>query len=414
MTRLEALLATSVLPTSDRAFPGSAADKSVGAKRRILLVDDDEAVLSLFKSALELGGFDVHAARDGDNALQNLQAASFDAIVSDVSMPGMNGIQLLRAIRRFDLDIPVILVTGNPQIDTAIRAVELGALRYLTKPVPVSQLVEVVGYAVQIHHLAKIKEEALTLLKKQSQRFSERASLEVAFERALSSLWIAFQPIVSCSQKRVFAYEALVRSHEPALSNPRMLIEAAEALGAVHRLGRKIREVLMDALISLDPDLFMFLNLHPLDLLDEELFTGNEPISVHAQRIVLEITERARLDGIDGLKRRLEQLRLMGYRLAIDDLGAGYSGLTSFVRINPEFVKIDMNLVRDIHIDSTKTRLVRSLIDLCKGMGISVVLEGVETTDERECLLEIGADLLQGFVISHPSATLPATDIKLC
>jgi DNA-binding NtrC family response regulator len=197
MTRLEALLATTEVSTAERLLPGSEADEPVPAKRRILLVDDDEAVLNLFKSALELSGFDVHTARNGDNALQNLQAACFDAIVSDVSMPGMNGIQLLRAIRRFDLDIPVILVTGNPQIDTAIWAVEHGALRYLTKPVSISELVEVVGYAVQIHHLAKIKEEALTLLKEQSQRFSERASLEVAFERALSSCGSHFSPFLA-------------------------------------------------------------------------------------------------------------------------------------------------------------------------------------------------------------------------
>ena len=81
--------------------------------------------------------------------------------------------------------------------------------------------------------------------------------------------------------------------------------------------------------------------------------------------------------------------------------------------VTHEFVKIDMNLVRDIHLDSTKARLVRSLIDLCKGMGISVVLEGVETTAEQECLLNMGADLLQGFAISRPSESLPGRDIKL-
>jgi EAL domain-containing protein (putative c-di-GMP-specific phosphodiesterase class I) len=193
-----------------------------------------------------------------------------------------------------------------------------------------------------------------------------------------------------------------------------MLLKAAENLGAVHRLGRKIRELVPGVMISLDPGLLMFLNLHPLDLLDEELFSDQEPISDHAQRLVLEITERAQLDGIDGLKRRLERLRRMGFQLAIDDLGAGYSGLTSFVRINPEFVKIDMDLVRNIHVDSTKARLVHSLIELCKGMGISAVLEGVETTAERVCLLHMGADLLQGFVISHPRETLPGSDIKFC
>jgi EAL domain-containing protein (putative c-di-GMP-specific phosphodiesterase class I) len=192
-----------------------------------------------------------------------------------------------------------------------------------------------------------------------------------------------------------------------------MLLETAETFGAVHRIGRRMRELATTAFDSIDPETLIFLNLHPFDLMDDVLLTGDEPISEHATRVVLEITERAQLDGIDDLKGRLQRLRELGYRLAVDDLGAGYAGLTSFVQINPEFVKIDMNLVRDIHIDAIKARLVRSLIELCNSMEISAVLEGVETRAEWDYLLTLNADLLQGFAISHPSDTLPATDIKL-
>ena len=93
----------------------------------------------------------------------------------------------------------------------------------------------------------------------------------------------------------------------------------------------------------------------------------------------------------------------MGFRIALDDLGAGYAGLTSFAQIRPEIVKLDMALVRGIDADPLKRRLVRSVIDVSRDIGTLVVGEGVETDAERDTLVELGCHLLQGYLFGKPA-----------
>ncbi len=167
------------------------------------------------------------------------------------------------------------------------------------------------------------------------------------------------------------------------------------------RLGRLVRER-----VAASPpaarNVILFLNLHPLDLADPGLGESIVPIEVWAKSIVLEITERSSLEGIDDLESRIAALRRRGYRIALDDLGAGYAGLTSFAALDPEVVKIDMQLVRGVDADPIKQRLVASMTGLCRELGIQVVAEGVETAAERDALAELGCDLLQGYLIGRP------------
>jgi EAL domain-containing protein (putative c-di-GMP-specific phosphodiesterase class I) len=122
---------------------------------------------------------------------------------------------------------------------------------------------------------------------------------------------------------------------------------------------------------------------------------------------VLEITERASIDSIQDLRQRVARLRETGYRIAIDDLGAGYAGLTSFALLEPEIVKIDMTLVRDVDRLEVKQRLIASITSLCTEMGILVVGEGVETQAERDTLIQLGCDLFQGYFIAKPGPAFP-------
>ena len=143
------------------------------------------------------------------------------------------------------------------------------------------------------------------------------------------------------------------------------------------------------------------------DLTDPALSDPESPLSKIAHRVVLEITERSSLDEVRDARRRVAALREMGFRIAVDDLGAGYAGLSSFTLLEPEIVKLDMSLVRDIHVTSTKQKVVRSMTALSKDMGMIVVAEGVETTEERDCLLDLGIDLLQGFLFAKPGPPFP-------
>src|SRR5689334_15271959 len=130
---------------------------------RVLLVDDEPVVLRAYTKALTGAGHAVETAADGRAAVELAHGAPFDAIVSDIAMPEMTGLDFLRRVRGRDLDVPVILMTGLPDVRTAAEAVEFGAFRYLAKPVTPEVLVDAVERAMKMHALAKLKRSALEL-----------------------------------------------------------------------------------------------------------------------------------------------------------------------------------------------------------------------------------------------------------
>jgi EAL domain-containing protein (putative c-di-GMP-specific phosphodiesterase class I) len=369
----------------------------------VLIVDDEVPLLRAYATVLRGAGYLVETAEDGDEARNLVARHSFDVILSDITMPGMDGIALLRAVREFDLDVPVVLITGTPSIETAARAVTHGAFRYLMKPVEPPDLRQVVAEAASLHRLARLKREMLSLAGITDKQLGDRASLEVGFERALSRIWIAFQPIVRSSDRKVHGYEALLRSDEPSLPTPTALFEAAERLGRVHELGRLARSQVASRLREAPSGTVVFVNLHTLDLDDDALYAADQPLSSVAERVVLEITERANFDGVADVPRRVARLRELGYRIAVDDLGAGYAGLTAFAQLVPEVVKIDMSLVRDVAWDLVRQRLVGAVIEASRSLRMMTVAEGVESTEERDTLAALGVELQQGYLFAKPT-----------
>jgi EAL domain-containing protein (putative c-di-GMP-specific phosphodiesterase class I)/CheY-like chemotaxis protein len=370
--------------------------------RQVLLVEDEAALRKAYARMLQGAGFGVTQASNGREAIDAQKAGTFDVIVSDISMPDMNGIQLLRSVREHDLDIPVLLITGNPTVETSVQAVEHGALRYLIKPLDAETLVEAVGAAAKLHRIAKLRREAAAYLGAIERQVGDRAGLEVSLAKGLETLWMAYQPIVDYRAKRIVGFEALVRTSEPTLPHPGALFSAAERLGRVLEVGLAIRGHIAKTLAGAEGPADIFINLHPRDLLDESLYSPESPLAPFARRIVLEITERAALDDAADIPARIDRLRKLGFRIAIDDLGAGYAGLTYFAQLTPDVVKLDIALVRNIHKEEIKRKLVGSLAVLCKELGMLVVAEGVETAEERDTVQELGCDLLQGYLFAKP------------
>jgi len=371
----------------------------------VLLADDDAVVARSLARLLERSGFRVDTAADGSIAAEILKGDTFDLILSDITMPGMTGLELLRVVREFDLDTPVILMTAGPDVRTAIQAIEHGALRYLTKPIDRGDLISEVEYGVRMGRLARLKREALQHIGDLDKFVGDRAGLESRFLRAVAQIGMAYQPIVSWTARRVYAYEALVRSREATLPHPGALFDAAERTSRLSDLGRAIRRaVARDVLEKADT---IFVNLHPRDLEDADLFSATAPLSAVARRTVLEITERASLEDVKDVRERIGELRKLGFRIAVDDLGAGYAGLTTFAHLQPDFAKLDMSLVRNVDRDATKQRVVHTMARLCRELGVLVVAEGIETPAERDMLVELGCDLLQGFLFARPGPPFP-------
>jgi predicted signal transduction protein with EAL and GGDEF domain len=144
----------------------------------------------------------------------------------------------------------------------------------------------------------------------------------------------------------------------------------------------------------------VFVNLHPSDLEDDELYAGDGALTPFASRIVLEITDRATLEGVGWLRHRVERLRAVGFRIAIDDLGAGYAGLSSFAALEPDVVKADMSLVRGIDASPVKQKLVPEGLEALTARDIPkrarppavVIVSGHLSDDLRTRLAAVGAD----------------------
>ena len=372
-----------------------------------MLVDDEPAALRGFERTLRGAGYQVEAFGSARAAIERVSAGGVHVVVSDISMPEMTGVELLRTIRAHDADLPVVLVTGLPAIESATDAVEYGAFKYIVKPVEPEDLRKAVERARKLYRLARMKREALKLLGANAVS-ADRAGLEASFDSALSTLWMAFQPIVRAGDGSVFGYEALLRSDEPSLIRPDLVVDAAERLDALPRLGRKVRLLAASAMVHAAADAALFINLHPMDLADESLFDLAAPLTQIAKRVVLEVTERAAIEEVDGVERRVSRLREHGFRIAVDDLGAGYAGLSSFALLEPEIVKLDVSLLRDIDQSPVKQKLVQSMTALCKDMGFLVVAEGIETVAERDCVVALGCDLLQGYLFARPGRPFPA------
>jgi EAL domain-containing protein (putative c-di-GMP-specific phosphodiesterase class I) len=372
---------------------------------RLLLVEDEDALRRALVRSLHRS-FDVTAVADGTAAAELVVNQTFDGVLSDIGLPGMSGVDLLRLIRSYDLDVPVVLMTGQPSIETAVAALELGALTYIQKPFVHQELHETLIRATKLARIARTKREAVAAGVGGSPMAGDKLGLDKSFDRALESLAIVFQPIVDRRSRKTMGYEALMRSREPSIPDPYALLEAAERLDRIRELGRRVRELAIAAFQPANDTMVLFLNLHPAELLDGSLYDRQSPLARMADRIVLEITERAALQEIMETKDRCTELRRRGFQIALDDLGAGYAGLTSFATLEPEVVKLDMSLIRGIESSPVRRHIVESMTRLCRELDMKVVAEGIETMPELATILDLGCDCLQGYLLGRPASTL--------
>jgi EAL domain-containing protein (putative c-di-GMP-specific phosphodiesterase class I)/CheY-like chemotaxis protein len=377
--------------------------------KRVLIVEDDDSVARIYRRVLENPDYHLTQASNGAEALSLFDKTPFDAIVSDLVMPGMSGVELLKSVRERDREVPFVIVTGRPAVESAITAVECGALRYLLKPVPPHVLRDTVAHAVGASDRNRVARRPLPRTPESLLGESSFFRTEADFREALESLYMIYQPIVRPSRGGVIGYEALVRTGNPRLSQPPELLEAARRVGGFGEFGRRVRRAVAADLVKFPTDALLFVNLHTRELLDEALYSETNPLRKHAGRIVLELTARGYLDNVQS---RVEALRKRGFLIALDDVNAGYAGLSRLVGLDPDFVKVDPELVRGIDTDGSKRTLVASLLSACRDLEIELVCEGVETESEARQLSEIGVDLLQGYFFAWPQRSFPRGERK--
>jgi EAL domain-containing protein (putative c-di-GMP-specific phosphodiesterase class I) len=363
---------------------------------RVLLVDDDHNVTASLELALRKWPFQIRTANSAHEGLRILRDERIDVVVSDDNMPGMRGSEFLSLVRQMHPDTIRIILTGQPSLKSAVIAInEAKADRLLLKPSSPEEIARCISGAASERE--REREESH---ERSQSRF--KARLESELDLAIHLLWMDFQPVVRAADMRVFAYEALVRSAHASLNTPERLFDAAREVGRTFDLERAIRVAIAARVCDLPHDAQLLVNVHPESLGDEALYSTDSPMFPFRDRVIFEITERDKFDVLN-VQERLNRVRSLGYRLAIDDLGAGYAGLTWLVTIQPDVVKFDRELICDVQLSPPRMQVIRFMNELCHAMGILSIAEGIESRQEYETLIGLGCDLLQGFFIARPS-----------
>ncbi len=363
---------------------------------RLLFVDDEPEVTRSIRALLRRSPHTVEIADSGEEALEKLAAGRFDMVVSDERMPGLQGSELLARVREEWPETVRVILTGQADMAAVANAINKAEIfRFLMKPCGAEELRDVI-------------DEAARFISRRDLEQPSRATADDGdadrFELALSGLWLAAQPIVFSSETgRSFAYEALMRVEG---MSPLELLALGEGLGGIDQIDERVWACVSALTEDLPDGRSLFVNVHPRSLEHAEFFALLEEAS-HRDRIVLELTERETLGTIVDFDEKVARIRSLGFRLAIDDLGAGYAGLSSFAALEPDFVKFDMELIRGVEAGSTKGRLIESICRLCNELGIQTVAEGIETDAERATIRALGCDYLQGYLFAKPGKPFP-------
>jgi EAL domain-containing protein (putative c-di-GMP-specific phosphodiesterase class I) len=221
-----------------------------------------------------------------------------------------------------------------------------------------------------------------------------------------------YQPILRCNlPDHVFAYESLLRGvdQDGALIPPNVIFSVAKSAELLSQLDRAARFAAIRGAVTHRLDSKLFINFIPTAIYDPAFSLSAtvleiEKSQIEPSRIVFEVVESEQVPDVDRLLRILDFYRDAGFTVALDDLGAGYSSLTLLTRLKPEFVKLDVELVRDVDRDPYKANIAHKLLELARSLGIQTIAEGVETRGEWEWLGEHECDFVQGFYFGRPAA----------
>lgn len=226
-----------------------------------------------------------------------------------------------------------------------------------------------------------------------------------------------FQPIISLKDGTVLGFEALSRIREnEVFEDVEELFRYAEKSGRIWQLEQVCRRIILHE-IFLQKEQFdsyqgrLFINVSPKVLHDEKFRVGftreyTRRYGIDTDCIVFEVTERERIEDEAGFQDAINHYKMQNYQIAIDDVGSAYSGLNRICSLSPNYIKLDMSLVREVYKNPLKYAIIKGMVELSHNSGILLIAEGVETKKELDMLIDLGVQYGQGFYLATPSPKL--------
>lgn len=365
-------------------------------KNHILLVDDEVDYVETLSMILQTRGYTVSKAYSSEEGLKKAKEKP-NLILLDVNIPTVSGYEVCNKLRQDDATkhIPIIILTGKNMPKDKVEGLKIGADDYITKSYNLEELF------ARIEALLRRSGFVEEINKDQAVLFEELKG--IIKDEAVKML---FQPLFELNPRKLFGYEVLTRGPKDSkLERPDKLFQYALSCGLLPDLELVCRK---KALAKLGDDIeknLIFFNTNPF-LIETESFKDILDLYNMPQQVVLEITERSEIKNFPAFCKIIKTFKEKGFRISIDDVGSGYSSLDSIAELKPDFVKIDMGLIRDIGNNTVKQNLVKAIASLCKESRIISIGEGIETEDELKMLIDLKVEAGQGYLLGKPGPEL--------
>lgn len=378
---------------------------------RLMLADDEEPVLEAMAQLVSTDPF-IHLVGTATDAVQAIDLAALetpDVALLDVRMPGGGGSRAAREIRLRSPETRIVALSASTDPRTVVSMVRAGAVGFVGKDQPGDEVLRAihrsaVGRAsIVVERVGEVAERLTEHRSGEVVQRSERAHVSrERIEEAIRGnlLETVFQPIVDLRDGRIRGVEALTRfMSKPRRSPETWFVEAAHQ-GLLTQLELAAATQALTHLEAIPEDVYLSVNVSTETIQGPRLAEMLQSIS--ASRLVLELTERTPIDDYEEIGARLDALRSMGTRLAVDDVGKGFSGLGHLVELAPDLLKFDRSLIAEVNSDTTKSGLIARLTSFASEEDMDVVAEGIETEAELDTLRRLGVESGQGFLLGRP------------
>ncbi len=382
---------------------------------RVIVVDDLEPNLRLLEKMFKSVGItNVYGFTDPRVFASACADLDPDLVLLDLHMPHMSGIEVLAALRAStprDAFVPVLVLTADITAEARERALAGGAKDFVTKPFDRTEVLLRSRNLLETRLLYR-------RLQQRSERLRGALDAELARERngAIAKRMVAdrvraaidaenlrcvYQPVVDLDSGAIVGYEALARFPGDERRKPENWFGDAIESGLGDDLELlAVRTALGDFANVPEPG-FLAVNVSPSFATNPAL---RDALAAYpGQRVVVELTEHQRVDDYEALWPALDELRVQGVRIAIDDTGSGYSGLQHILRMQPDIVKLDLGLTTGVSTEPARRALVVAMVGFAAEIGAVLVAEGIESPEDLATLRDLGVQWGQGFYLGTPA-----------